>query len=174
MLLRACLPLMFVVLPGSHALVCAQVATSPISHTPAHDNVLLVSDGDIQTIRKDIRSLRKQLIAANVKLTDAEAERFWPVYDRYVSELDQIDDTKYALIKQDIDTGGALSDADAELATKQWAEIDTSVAQLRMKYITNFRNVLSSRKTALFWQLERQVQLVIDERLTSSLPVLEP
>ena len=31
-------------------------------------------------MRKDIRSQKKQLIAQNVKLTDAEATKFWPIY----------------------------------------------------------------------------------------------
>jgi hypothetical protein len=38
---------------------------------------------DIQFLRQDIRSQKKQLIAANMQLTDAEAGRFWPVYDAY-------------------------------------------------------------------------------------------
>ena len=30
-------------------------------------------------MRQDIRSQKKQLIAANLQLTDAEATKFWPV-----------------------------------------------------------------------------------------------
>jgi hypothetical protein len=32
-------------------------------------------------MRKDIRSQRKQFIAADLKLTDSEAEKFWPVFE---------------------------------------------------------------------------------------------
>src|SRR5690242_3735036 len=46
-----------------------------------------ISDEDIQLLRKDIRAQRKQLIATNLPLTPSEAEKFWPVYDQYVSEL---------------------------------------------------------------------------------------
>ena len=42
-----------------------------------------VSEQDIDLLRKDIRSQKKQVIAANMKLTDAEAEKFWPIYDQY-------------------------------------------------------------------------------------------
>ena len=84
-------------------------------------------------MRKDIRSQRKQLISANMKLTDAEAEEFWPVYKEYISELVAINGAKYALIKQYVQTSGVLSDAEAESAVKQWIRIDQSVADLRMK-----------------------------------------
>ena len=41
-----------------------------------------ISNQDIDLLRKDLRSKRKQLIAANLKLTDIEAAKFWPVYDQ--------------------------------------------------------------------------------------------
>jgi Spy/CpxP family protein refolding chaperone len=140
----------------------------------AGDDFQPITDEDIQMMRKDIRSQRKQIIAANMKLTDTEAERFWPVYEQYISELVKINGTKYALIKQYVQSGGSLTDAEAESAVKQWVDIDQSVAGLRMKYIPTFRKVLSPKNTALFYQLDRRVQLMIDFQLASSLPLIEP
>jgi hypothetical protein len=48
------------------------------------------------------------------------------------------------------------------------------VAELRTKYIPIFRKILSPKKTALFYQLDRRVQLMIDLQLASSLPLVEP
>lgn len=140
----------------------------------AGDDFQPITDTDIQMMRKDIRSQRKQIIAANMKLTDAEAEKFWPLYDQYVSELVQMNGTKYALIKQYVETGGALTDAEADSAVKKWADVDQSVAELRRKYIPIFRRVLSPKSTALFYQLDRRVQLMIDLQLASSLPLIQP
>ena len=39
-------------------------------------------DQDVDLLRKDVRSQKKQIIAANLQLTDAEAEKFWPIYDQ--------------------------------------------------------------------------------------------
>lgn len=138
------------------------------------DDFQPITDTDIQMMRKDIRSQRKQLIAANLKLTDTEAEKFWPIYDQYIAELVQINGTKYNLIKQYVQTGGALTDEQADSAVKQWIGLDQSVAELRMKYIPTFRKVLSSRNTALFYQLDRRVQLIIDLQLAASLPPIQP
>ena len=38
-----------------------------------------VSDQDLNLFRKDVRSLKKQIIALNMGLTDDEAVKFWPV-----------------------------------------------------------------------------------------------
>jgi hypothetical protein len=40
---------------------------------------LRLSDNDINLLRKDLRSAQKQIISANVLLTDTEAQKFWPV-----------------------------------------------------------------------------------------------
>jgi hypothetical protein len=57
-------------------------------------------DEDIKLFRTDIRSGKKQIIAANMRLTDSEAQQFWPIYDQYTAELATINDSKYSLIKQ--------------------------------------------------------------------------
>jgi hypothetical protein len=58
-------------------------------------------------LRQDLRSKNKQTIAANLQLTDADATKFWPVYDQYVAELTKINDEKYAVIKENTQTPGA-------------------------------------------------------------------
>lgn len=133
-----------------------------------------ITDADIQMLRKNLRSQRKQVIAANMNLTDAEAEKFWPVYDQYVSELVANNNKKYDLIKQYVQQQGNLTDAQADAAVNQWIEVDEAVAQLRLKYVPLFRKVLSPKDTALFYQVDRRIQLMIDLQLASALPVMEP
>ena len=173
--LTACFVSLFLTL--SFALsrcAAAQDATPQITSRPVADNSPNITDEDIQMLRKDIRSQRKQIIAANMNLSDSEAEKFWPVYEQYVSDLVKLNGTKYALIKQYIQTRGALSDTEAENTVSQWVTVDQSVAELRRKYIPQFRKVLSPKNTALFYQLDRRVQLMIDLQLASSIPMIEP
>lgn len=152
----------------------AQDATPHITTRPVADNSPSITDEDIQMLRKDIRSQRKQIIAANMNLSDSEAEKFWPVYEQYISDLVKLNGTKYELIKQYIQTRGALTETEAETAVSQWVTVDQSVAELRRKYIPLFRKVLSPKNTALFYQLDRRVQLMIDLQLASSIPMIEP
>jgi hypothetical protein len=133
-----------------------------------------LSDQDIQMLRKNLRSERKQVIATNLKLTDSEAEKFWPVYEQYVGELVAINNTKYSLIKQYVQSNGTLTDAQADTAVKQWIGVDQSVGTLRLKYVPLFRKVLSPQNTALFYQLDRRIQLMIDLQLAAALPLIEP
>jgi len=131
-------------------------------------------DQDIDLFRKDIRSQKKQMIAANMKLTDKEAEQFWPIYDQYTAELVKINDQKYAAIKQYAQNYDTLTDDQAVTLTRQALEVDGSVAQLRLKYIPLFHKVISGKKTATFFQLDRRLVMLIDLQLASQIPLVEP
>lgn len=149
-------------------------SSSAAAITPPKDEYRNITAQDIQLLRQNLRSERKQIIAANLPLTSAEAEKFWPVYDQYIAELVTGNAKKYELIKEYLQNGANMSDAQAQSAVKQWVEVDQSVSDLRMKYIPLFSKVLSPRKTALFCQIDRRVQLMIDLQLASALPLIEP
>lgn len=67
------------------ALAGASLLAVPASYAQAtaSRDAPTVTDQDIKLLRQDLGSQKKQLIAANLTLTDAEATKFWPVYDQY-------------------------------------------------------------------------------------------
>ena len=123
------------------------------------------SDDFIELLRKDVRSQKKQIVAENMDLSDAEAEKFWPVYDRYVAELARIYDTKIALLKDYAQSYSSMTGEQAENYIRKRAEIEQSILELRLKYMPAFRKVLSGRETALFYQLDWRLGLAIDVQL---------
>jgi glutamyl-tRNA reductase len=95
-------------------IACAQDAAPRVTSKPVGDDFQPITDDDIQMMRKDIRSQRKQIIAANMKLTDSEAEKFWPVYEQYVTELVSIRH-EIRTGRQYVKTRGVLTDAGLKL-----------------------------------------------------------
>src|SRR5262245_4242910 len=102
-----------------------------------------VYDNMIQLMRQDIRSQRKQIVAANLTLTDTEATKFWPLYDKYVAETIKLNDTRYALIKEYADVYTNMTEAQADSYIKRWIAADESVSELRLKWIPEFEKVIS-------------------------------
>jgi Spy/CpxP family protein refolding chaperone len=123
------------------------------------------SDDFIELLRKDVRSQKKQIIAENMDLSDAEAEKFWPVYDRYAAELSRIYDTKIALLNDYSENYSSMTGEQAENYIRKRAEVEQSIMELRLKYMPAFRKVLSGRETALFYQLDWRLGLAIDVEL---------
>jgi hypothetical protein len=132
------------------------------------------ADPDIKLFRKDLRSLRKQIIAANMDLTDKEAEQFWPLFEQYTQELVAKQDRKYALLKEYSENYTTMTDQEAEKYVRGRADVDEAVLQVRLKYFPLFRKVLSGKSTALCFQLDWRLGLIMDLQLASQTPLIEP
>ena len=96
------------------------------SSTSSGQNAQTSPDQDINLLRQDIRSQKKQMIASTMNLTDSEAEKFWPIYDQYTAELVKINNAKYDAIKQYAQNYGTLSDAQAVSLMQQVIGVDLS------------------------------------------------
>jgi hypothetical protein len=157
-------------LSGSHV----TVQTATVQETAASSKSgPVASDQDIQLLRKDIRSQKKRLIAANLSLTATEATKFWPIYDQYQAEYTKIGDTKLALIKEYAQNLGTITDEQALDYLKRSEEISESVVQLRKRYVPLVNEVLPGTKTATFFQLERRIEMLLDVEVASLLPPLQ-
>src|SRR6201987_508499 len=137
------------------------------------DDTQSAPDQDLQFLRKDLRSQKKQMVAANMDLTDAEAEKFWPVYDRYATDLAKIYDTKIALFQEYLETGDTMSGDQAENYLRRRATVEQDQMQLRLQYLPDFRKVLTGREAALFYQIEWRLDLMINLQLAQA-PMVDP
>ncbi len=141
--------------------------------TPATKDSQSVSEQDIQLLRQDVRSKKKQLIAANLTLTDVEATKFWPVYDQYSAEMTTLADQRYALIKDYAQNFGTLTDVQALSLINRSLALDERVAQLRIKYVPIINKVLPGKKTATFFQMDRRITAMIDIQLAAQIPLVQ-
>ena len=61
----------------------------------------------------------------------------------------------------------------AESYIRKRAAVEESLMQLRLKYIPVFRKALSGRQTALFFQIDWRLGLIIDLQLAQT-PLIGP
>jgi hypothetical protein len=148
-------------------------ARAPAQTTSSQGTGHVISDQDLNLLRKDLRSKRKQLIAANLKLTDTEAAKFWPVYDQYVTELIAINDKKFGIIQDYADNWGRMTNEQSLLFSRQWLDLDIQTAQLRQKYVPIVSKVLDGKKTATFFQLDRRIAMMIELQVSSQIPLVQ-
>jgi hypothetical protein len=130
-----------------------------------------VTDEDVALLRKDIRAMKMQVIGQNMSLSDAEAEKFWPIYNHYVKDLTEVNDQKYALLKQYAEMWATMTDQDALIYVRHWLEVDGEAQALRLKYVPVVSQVLPGRKAATFFQLDRRLNMIVDLQLFSQIPL---
>jgi transposase len=121
-----------------------------------------VNDANVQLMRQDVRAERKKVVAANMPLTEAEAAKFWPVYDRYIAETVKVNDVRYAALKEYAKNYETTTAEQSETFIKRWLAFDQESTQLRLKFIPEFEKVISNQKTALFFQVDRRVSMMME------------
>lgn len=131
------------------------------------------SDQDIDLMRQDLRNKKRQIIAENLPLSEAESVKFWPIYQHYTNDLKQINDEKYALTKNYAQSWGNMSNQEALIYIRRWLEIDQQVQALRSKYVPVVSQVLSGKGTATFFQLDRRISMMMDIQLASQIPLVQ-
>jgi hypothetical protein len=149
------------------------VAQDTSSQSSADNTADAITDRQLALLRKDIRSIKKQLIAANLTLTDSEATKFWQVYEEYSADTVKINDARTAIIKEYSDEYGTLTDDQADNLIRRWLDTDIEQTKLRQRYVPIFRKVLPGKKAATFFQLDRRISTMIDVQLTSQLPLAQ-
>lgn len=133
-----------------------------------------VGNQEMQKQRKDLQDMKKLIVSANMQLTEAEAVKFWPVYDDYTRETMRVNDTKMALIDDYARSYDTLTDVQAQSLTRRMLAADDAVVQLRFKYFPIFSRVLPVKKSALFMQLDRRLGLMMDMELVKQIPMVQP
>jgi hypothetical protein len=130
-----------------------------------------VTDEDITLLRQDLRTMKMQVIGQNMSLSDTEAQKFWPIYNHYVKDLHEVNNQKYALLKQYAEMWATMTDEDALIYVRHWLEADGQAQALRLKYVPVVSQVLPGKKTATFFQLDRRLNMIIDLQLFSQIPL---
>ena len=124
-------------------------------------------------LRRDVGSMKKELIAGNLTLTDSESTRLWQVYEQYSAELSKVNDTRTTILKEYSQEYDTLTDDRADDLIRRWLATDIEQAKLRQQFAGIFRKVLPGKKAATFLQLERRISMMMDVQLTSELPLAQ-
>lgn len=137
------------------------------------DDAQSVTDQDIEMLREDLRAQRKQITAQNMTLTADEATKFWPIFDQYRQEAKRLNDDRWALIKDYAANYKSMTDAQAQDYITRSNAFDQQLLELRMKYVPVFERVISPRKAALWYQIDRRIDLLINVQLSGRIPMVD-
>ncbi|HZD30304.1 MAG TPA: hypothetical protein VE779_01455 [Candidatus Angelobacter sp.] len=127
---------------------------------------------DIEMLRADLRAQRKEITAQNMTLTADEATKFWPIYDQYRQEAIKPNDERWTLLQEYASSYGTMTDAQAQDFIKRSNAVEQQLLALRMKYVPLFEKVISPKKTALWFQIDHRIDLLINLQLASVIPMV--
>lgn len=127
---------------------------------------------DLQILIEKIRADKKLLVSDNMELTEAEAQKFWPVYDAYQVELGKVNERTLALIKKYSDNYDTMTDATAETLLADMLSIEKDRVSLMQKFRSKFSSAIPARKVARYYQIEHKVRSILNIQLADEIPLV--
>jgi len=130
---------------------------------------------NMDILRQKIKADKKLVVAQNMMLTDAEGAAFWPVYDAYQKDLQQINQrigavvTAYAAA---YNKGPVTNDVAKKLLDEALA-VDDAEAKLKGSYVPKILAALPAMKAARYIQIENKIRAAIRYELAAGIPLVE-
>ena len=118
-----------------------------------------------EKIRDKIRAQRIAFITSKLQLTPAEAEKFWPVYNQFTAEFEEIKKDMNKLRKSTNENLISMSDKEIEAALEKDLEDQQKLTDLQRKYQKELKSAISPRKIALLYKTERDFKLQLLKRM---------
>jgi hypothetical protein len=119
-------------------------------------------------IKQRIESQRIAFITDRLSLSPEEAQKFWPVYNKFTNEIE--------IIKRDINKSRkisnedleSMSDKDSEKYLEQMLNQQQKLIELQRKYHSELKSSIPVQKIALLYKAEYDFKRVLIKRLRSS------
>jgi hypothetical protein len=131
-------------------------------------------DQYIQLLKTDLRSHATEIISKGMMtFTDEEAKRFWPIYDSYMTERGKFIDARVAVILDYADNYDKMTDEKAqELLNRRFEQLKLR-SKLDEKYRPQFATALSPRRLVRFYQIQHELEVMIELRAISQIPKMK-
>jgi hypothetical protein len=132
------------------------------------------TSANMEILRQKLKADKKLVVAANMPLSDAEAKSFWPVYDAYQVELEQINRRLLATIKAYADAYrmGNIGDELAKKLLAEWLAVEEAESGLKRAYIPRLEKVLPGAKVTRYLQIENKIRAIVRYDLAAEIPLV--
>jgi len=126
----------------------------------------------IKELRDAVGKDRRDIVKANMLLTNSEAARFWPIYDEYRAEIHKLGDRRVKLITDYAANRNAMSEDEAMRLLKEAIDIDKEKLDIQGDYVKKFNKELSARTTARFFHIEQKLDAIGDAARAAKIPLI--
>jgi hypothetical protein len=103
-----------------------------------------------------------------LNMTSAEAERFWPVYNEYQGQRNQMQLEKLKLNRNFNQNENSLSDAQLEEMGDKYVDYFVRESNLAVAFHKKLKEVLSPAKVILYYQAENQYKMQLLNELQTA------
>ena len=158
----------------SIAVACLAGASTASAQTTAADATREANlHAYVELLRADLRTEKVAIITEMMQFSEDEDARFWPIYREYDTQLARINDDRIAVIKDYAAAYDKMTDDIADRLARTALDLEARRHALTTQFYDRFKSALSAKTAARFLQVERQILLILDLQIASSLPIVQ-
>ena len=126
----------------------------------------------IAELRQEAGQDRRNIVRANMLLTETESARFWPLYDEYRAERHKIGDRRVRLITDFLAQQNSMSEDQARALANEDFAILKDTSELKTKWYKKMTKELSDRTVARFFHIDEKLDAAADIALAANIPLI--
>ncbi|MFN7572993.1 MAG: hypothetical protein ACK5TK_16310 [Betaproteobacteria bacterium] len=155
-------------------LFAALAAALALPLAPARAQAPETTDDAAQSakLRDKVRSDKRGLVAANMKLTEAQAKKFWPIYDDYQREWRALQDRRSRMVLEYVNTR-EMTDLHAKKLAEEALAIEREEARLHEKYFKRLARAIPATVAARYMQIESKIEALYRYDLARTIPLVD-
>ena len=117
---------------------------------------------------------RKAVIADNLVLTEAEAQKFWPIYNAYRAKIKDKAKALIELLQPFAGDMSSISNEKSKSIVKRALDMEIGYQNLNNKYILDLqsKSILSGTKLLRYYQIELRLNAIFKNGLTETVPLV--
>lgn len=127
----------------------------------------------LESFRAQLRDNRQEFVSENLILSEEESERFWPLYREYENARIVLEDRRLSLLMDFSDKFDSLTDKQSTQMLTSYLEFEDDLLSLQRKYAKKFRKEISEKQTLRYFQIENQIDSIINFELSQLMPLAE-
>ena len=129
---------------------------------------------EMEQLRAQLAAGKREIVRQNLELTDAEAAKFWPRYEKYQAELqgfnrrigDGVD--RYASAYN----SGSVNDAQAKTLGTEMLKLEADELKAKQKMFADVSKILPAKKATRYMQIENKVRALIRYEMAADIPLV--
>lgn len=134
------------------------------------DNQKLNTQAYVELLKTDANAKREAVVTYILQLSDADAKVFEPIYREYDKELAKLNAAQAQALQEYAKAYQNITDKQADELVSKSLEVEAQRVQLKKKYFEKMKSALSAGTAATFFEVENQLQDIVDLQASSVLP----
>jgi len=140
------------------ALICASFA--------------FAQNNEFEYIKTQFHADKKTLLMHYMQLNDADAAKFWPIYNNYESERATLADKRFANLKTYSDQYKTMTDEQADAMAENFFDNSSKQMAIKKKYFGQVKKALGAKTAASWLQFEAYMDAAVQFEVLHNIPFI--